>query len=227
VLDDLPSMDDAELRRGQPAAHIQFGEAVAILAAFGLLNEAFGHLARSYDAGLAQRLSATLSNAVGPVRADIGYRLNRYGESEPDPGARFAFRDSVVVRERIAPGGARHDLESRTIAREWDDALMRTDDFIPPSAWALEASLLRELSGFDPLFRFSDDWDFILRARRRTVPVRVPGVTVEVRMREGGNASADFGPERLADLRELEKRHGLRPLVPKTFWEVAETVSRS
>jgi glycosyltransferase involved in cell wall biosynthesis len=144
-----------------------------------------------------------------------------------NPGARFAFRDSVVVRERITPDGARHDLESRTIAREWDDALMRTDDFIPPSAWALEASLLRELSGFDPLFRFSDDWDFILRARRRTVPVRVPGVTVEVRMREGGNASADFGPERLADLRELEKRHGLPPLVPKTFWEVAETVSRS
>jgi len=65
VLDDLPCMDDAELRRGQPAAHIQFGEAVAILAAFGLLNEAFGHLARSYDAGLAQRISATLSNAVG------------------------------------------------------------------------------------------------------------------------------------------------------------------
>ncbi len=65
VLDDLPCMDDAELRRGQPAAHIQFGEAVAILAAFGLLNEAFGHLARSYDGVLAQRLSATLSNAVG------------------------------------------------------------------------------------------------------------------------------------------------------------------
>ncbi|HEX5215480.1 MAG TPA: polyprenyl synthetase family protein [Vicinamibacterales bacterium] len=65
VLDDLPCMDDADLRRGQPAAHIQFGEAVAILAAFGLLNEAFGHVARSYDAGLAQRISATLSNAVG------------------------------------------------------------------------------------------------------------------------------------------------------------------
>ncbi|HEV8480002.1 MAG TPA: glycosyltransferase [Candidatus Eisenbacteria bacterium] len=142
------------------------------------------------------------------------------------PGTRFAFRDSVVVREHVADG-VRHDLETRLLAHDWDDRLMRTDDFIPPSAWGLEASLLRELAGFDPLFRFSDDWDFLLRAREKTVPVRVAGVTVEVRMREGGNASADFGPERLADLRQLEKRHRLRRLEPKTFWEVAETVSQS
>jgi geranylgeranyl diphosphate synthase type II len=65
MLDDLPSMDNAALRRGQPAAHLVFGEAVTILAAFGLLNDAFGHIARSYDSALAQRVAATLSNAVG------------------------------------------------------------------------------------------------------------------------------------------------------------------
>jgi geranylgeranyl diphosphate synthase type II len=41
VLDDLPSMDDAELRRGRPTVHRAFGEEVAILAAFALLARAF------------------------------------------------------------------------------------------------------------------------------------------------------------------------------------------
>ena len=65
MLDDLPSMDDAPLRRGRPAAHVAFGEAVTILAAFGLLNEAFGHLAARYDPALAQQLSRTLADAIG------------------------------------------------------------------------------------------------------------------------------------------------------------------
>ena len=47
ILDDLPSMDDAPLRRGQKANHLEFGEAIAILAAFGLLNLAYGALART------------------------------------------------------------------------------------------------------------------------------------------------------------------------------------
>jgi geranylgeranyl diphosphate synthase type II len=54
VLDDLPSMDDAELRRGRPTVHRAFGESTAVLAAFGLLNLAFQRLADS-----AQRLRLT------------------------------------------------------------------------------------------------------------------------------------------------------------------------
>ena len=65
ILDDLPCMDDAPLRRGQPANHIQFGEAVAILAAFGLLNLAFGTLADAYDPPLSGRLTALMADAVG------------------------------------------------------------------------------------------------------------------------------------------------------------------
>ena len=41
ILDDLPSMDDATLRRGKPTLHKVAGEANAILAAFALLNDAF------------------------------------------------------------------------------------------------------------------------------------------------------------------------------------------
>jgi hypothetical protein len=140
---------------------------------------------------------------------------------------RFAFRDSAVIRERLGPLGEREEIARRPIARDWDDDLMRTDDFIPPSAWAMRRSLLEELGGFDPAFRFSDDWDLLLRVVRLTRPMRVPGATVEIRMREGGNASADFGSERLADLERLQAKHGLPPLVPKTFWQVAEKVAAS
>ncbi|MGZ7078999.1 MAG: polyprenyl synthetase family protein, partial [Thermoanaerobaculia bacterium] len=44
ILDDLPAMDDAEMRRGRPALHRQFGEDLAILAAVALLNHAYGHI---------------------------------------------------------------------------------------------------------------------------------------------------------------------------------------
>lgn len=66
ILDDLPSMDDAPLRRGRPANHLQHGEAMAILAAFGLLNLAFGALAREYEPAIAARLGVLLADAVGP-----------------------------------------------------------------------------------------------------------------------------------------------------------------
>jgi geranylgeranyl diphosphate synthase, type II len=66
ILDDLPSMDDAPLRRGRPANHRQFGEATAILAAFGLLNLAYAEIARAYEPALATRMSALVSDAVGP-----------------------------------------------------------------------------------------------------------------------------------------------------------------
>jgi geranylgeranyl diphosphate synthase type II len=44
IHDDLPAMDDDELRRGQPTCHVKFGEAAAILAGDGLYAEAFRHL---------------------------------------------------------------------------------------------------------------------------------------------------------------------------------------
>lgn len=46
IHDDLPCMDDDELRRGKPTNHRVYGEALAILAGDGLLTEAFAELAR-------------------------------------------------------------------------------------------------------------------------------------------------------------------------------------
>jgi geranylgeranyl pyrophosphate synthase len=45
IHDDLPAMDDDDVRRGRPTVHIAFGEAIAILAGDGLLTAAFGTLA--------------------------------------------------------------------------------------------------------------------------------------------------------------------------------------
>jgi len=41
IHDDLPSMDDDDMRRGKPSNHIAFGEAIALLAGDGLLTQAF------------------------------------------------------------------------------------------------------------------------------------------------------------------------------------------
>jgi geranylgeranyl diphosphate synthase type II len=43
--DDLPAMDDDDMRRGQPSCHVRFGEALAILAGDALLTEAFAAMA--------------------------------------------------------------------------------------------------------------------------------------------------------------------------------------
>jgi geranylgeranyl diphosphate synthase type II len=50
ILDDLPAMDDALLRRGKPTLHREFGEDLAILSAVGLLNHAYGLVARNHAA---------------------------------------------------------------------------------------------------------------------------------------------------------------------------------
>ena len=67
ILDDLPCMDDADLRRNQPTTHIAFDESTAILTATALLNRAFGVLAglENISAGRRIELVDMLSYAVG------------------------------------------------------------------------------------------------------------------------------------------------------------------
>lgn len=138
-----------------------------------------------------------------------------------DPGVGFAWRDAVVIRERVGDDGVRVALESAKLAADWDEERMRTDDYLPPSAWGVRRELFERLGGFDESFACSEDWDFVLRAAHASGLRRVPGETVEVRLRESGNASADFGPVRRACLDRLSARHGLPPLELRTFWDVA------
>jgi geranylgeranyl diphosphate synthase, type II len=65
ILDDLPALDNANLRRGRPSNHVAHGEAMALMAAFNLFNLAFATIARSYDPPLARRLTSLITEAVG------------------------------------------------------------------------------------------------------------------------------------------------------------------
>jgi farnesyl diphosphate synthase len=78
ILDDLPSMDDADQRRGRAATHRAFGEATAILAAFGLLNRAFEILAAepSIPEKLRSELGRRLAVALGTDGLTAGQALD-------------------------------------------------------------------------------------------------------------------------------------------------------
>lgn len=67
IHDDLPSIDNSELRRGRPACHIQFDEATALLAGDALLTYAFQLLAQQYaqQPDLAIDLMDILATAAG------------------------------------------------------------------------------------------------------------------------------------------------------------------
>jgi geranylgeranyl diphosphate synthase type II len=65
ILDDLPALDNAALRRGRPANHVAHGEAMALMAAFNLFDLAFATIARCYEPAAARRLTGLLAGAVG------------------------------------------------------------------------------------------------------------------------------------------------------------------
>jgi geranylgeranyl diphosphate synthase type II len=99
ILDDLPCMDDATLRRGRPACHVEFGEATAILAAFGLLNRAYEILAEGGDAAPppAERaaMAAELAAAVG-----LDGMIAGQSEDLALTGQRFAFETLEFIHSR-------------------------------------------------------------------------------------------------------------------------------
>lgn len=83
ILDDLPCMDDARLRRGKPTIHVQFGEDVAILASIALLSRAFGILGAAQDVppAVRARLVARLSQTIGAQGLVRGQFLDLKGGS--------------------------------------------------------------------------------------------------------------------------------------------------
>jgi farnesyl diphosphate synthase len=92
VHDDLPAMDDDDMRRGRPSAHRAFDEATAILAGDGLLTFAFDVLARPQthpDAAVRIELVAALARAAGIGGMAGGQMLDLAAEGrfagEPKP----------------------------------------------------------------------------------------------------------------------------------------------
>src|SRR5947209_5750051 len=89
IHDDLPALDNDDLRRGRPTSHKVFGEAMAILAGDSLLTLAFQVLAQlpGIDAGRKAALVEELAVASGTVGGMIGGQVNDLeGEGKaPDP----------------------------------------------------------------------------------------------------------------------------------------------
>jgi geranylgeranyl pyrophosphate synthase len=88
VHDDLPALDDDDLRRGRPTLHVHAGEAMAVLAGDALLALAFGVLDRVADAVLRDALRhelvrGTLGMIGGQVRRSSSRSRRPAGTSPP------------------------------------------------------------------------------------------------------------------------------------------------
>jgi geranylgeranyl diphosphate synthase, type II len=85
IHDDLPSIDNSELRRGRPSCHARFGEATAILAGDSLLTYAFQLLGTQYaqTPKLAVQLTNELSSASGSERLIGGQMEDIENEGNP------------------------------------------------------------------------------------------------------------------------------------------------
>lgn len=86
IHDDLPAMDDDDLRRGKPTNHTVFGEAAAILAGDGLLTFAFDLLSGPASAGIVDsariRIIQTIAHAAGPLGMVGGQSLDMIYEGK-------------------------------------------------------------------------------------------------------------------------------------------------
>ena len=128
VLDDLPAMDDATVRRGQPALHLQFGEATAILVAIALLSRAFGLVAetgRRLRLGRAQaaELVTELARTVGAQGMAAGQYVDLTAPA--GPGEEPAGRE----RTPAAPGSA-GGTGYRRLERAYGSEGLATIEFI-------------------------------------------------------------------------------------------------
>jgi farnesyl diphosphate synthase len=109
VHDDLPAMDDDDLRRGRPTAHKKFDEATAILAGDGLLTFAFDILSRPDthpDAAVRIALVAELARASGLGGMVGGQMLDLAAEGRFNGGARAAMVESEILSLQAMKTGA-------------------------------------------------------------------------------------------------------------------------
>lgn len=103
VHDDLPAMDDDDLRRGLPTVHVQWSEATAILAGDALQTLAFEMLTDPAigDAEARVRLIAAFAHAVGPAGMVYGQMLDINAEQSETP-----LDISGITRMQVAKTGA-------------------------------------------------------------------------------------------------------------------------
>ncbi|WP_298161833.1 polyprenyl synthetase family protein, partial [Acidocella sp.] len=123
VHDDLPAMDDDDLRRGQPSTHKKFDEATAILAGDALQTRAFEVLAGlECPAPATVQIIALIANAVGTVEGMIGGQVLDI-ESEhlkPTPelvDAIHRAKTGALIRVSVVAGGVYAGATAEDVAR--------------------------------------------------------------------------------------------------------------
>ena len=125
IHDDLPSMDDDDLRRGRPTCHKAFDEATAVLAGDGLLTLAFEVVARHVrpvEAALA--CTRVLAEAAGPVGMVGGQMADLLAEGQPN-----ATLEALEAIHRRKTGALlRASLKMGGIVAGADDAALRALD---------------------------------------------------------------------------------------------------
>jgi geranylgeranyl diphosphate synthase type II len=144
ILDDLPAMDDADTRRDKPATHRAFNEATAILAALGLLSEAYALVARNAAAFLSPEGVAsvvdTLSNAIGTSGLIQGQHIDLTLERDAHTLAKLEeiyrqkaavlFHAAIAIPAEIARLNHRQKLALEQYAANVGIAFQITDDII-------------------------------------------------------------------------------------------------
>ena len=133
VHDDLPAMDDDDLRRGKPTCHVAFDEATAILAGDALLTKAFAILADAATHPHAQvraELIAALAQAAGHEGMVGGQMLDIEAEARRDLDENDILRiqklkTGALIRYALTAGAilARAPARDRTRLANYADAV--------------------------------------------------------------------------------------------------------
>jgi len=108
--DDLPAMDDDDLRRGRPTCHKKFGEGMAILAGDALLTRAFEVVARELPPAVAAPCAADLAHAAGIAGMVNGQAADLLGEGQAPTEERVRWihaRKTAALFRAAAGCGAR------------------------------------------------------------------------------------------------------------------------
>jgi geranylgeranyl pyrophosphate synthase len=124
VHDDLPCMDNDDLRRGRPTSHKQFDEATALLAGDALLTHAFLLLSTHYAAtpALATALVRELADAAGGARLVGGQMQDLLGEKKADStAAELEFihlnKTAAMLEASLVMGGLVGGADDASLAR--------------------------------------------------------------------------------------------------------------
>ena len=123
IHDDLPALDNDDLRRGKPTCHVAFGEAIAILAGDALQTRAFEVLAGLDSPPAATvKIIGLIANAVGTVEGMIGGQVLDL-ESErlkPTPelvNAIHRAKTGALIRVSVVAGGVYAGATAEDAAR--------------------------------------------------------------------------------------------------------------